>query len=67
MLTLEDNIPRSLRFMTPGALDVVLRLVGPASLGGEPDTPPMAESTFVRSDVSADMLTVVEVRRVTTD
>lgn len=43
-------------FITPGALDVVLRLV--ASFGGEPATPPMAESTFVRFDVSADMVVV---------
>lgn len=43
---------------TPGALEVVLRFVSLApSLGGEPETPPIAESTFVRSDVSADMMT----------
>ncbi len=41
-------------FMTPGAEEVVLRLV---SLGGEVAIPPMAESTFVRSEVSADMMT----------
>lgn len=42
---------------TPGALEVVLRFVslGP-SLGGEPETPPIAESTLVRSEVSADMM-----------
>lgn len=42
---------------TPGALDVVLRFVAP-SLGGEPETPPIAESTLVRSEVSADMMGV---------
>jgi hypothetical protein len=41
--------PRSLMFMTPGALDVVLRFL-PSS------RPATAESTFLRSDVSADIV-----------
>lgn len=46
-------------FITPGALEVVLRFVSlPPSLAGTSSTPAMAESTLVRSDVSADMLTV---------
>lgn len=57
LISVSVNVPRSLRFITPGALDVVLRFVGSlASLGGEPATPPMAESTLVRFDVSADMM-----------
>ena len=51
-------IPSSGSFSTPGADDVNLLLPAP-SFGGEEDMPPMAESTFVRSDVSADMLTVL--------
>jgi len=44
-------------FKTPGALEVVLRLaVSFVSFGGEEEMPAMAESTFVRSDVSADMM-----------
>ena len=48
-------------FMTPGALEVVLRFASlAASFGGDPATPPMAESTFARSEVSADMVPVVD-------
>jgi hypothetical protein len=41
--------PRSAMFMTPGALEVVLRFL-PSS------RPATAESTFLRSDVSADIV-----------
>lgn len=47
-------------FITPGALEVVLRLVSLTSLGWSSDTPAMAESTLVRSEVSADMLTEMD-------
>ncbi len=47
-----SHIPRSLRFITPGALDVVLRF-----LSSIPATP---ESTLEMSDVSADMVCVRE-------
>ena len=40
--------PRSLMFITPGALDVVLRFLA--------SRPATAESTFLRSDVSADIV-----------
>lgn len=47
-------------FMTPGALEVVLRLASlTPSFAGVASTPPMAESTLVRSDVSADMMSAV--------
>ena len=46
------GIPRSLMFITPGALEVVLRF-----LSSKPAT---AESTLETSDVSADMMAVVK-------
>ena len=45
-----DGIPSSCKFITPGALEVVLRFFA--------SNPATAESTLVMSDVSADMMTV---------
>jgi hypothetical protein len=45
------DVPRSAMFMTPGAVEVALRFFCSS-------TPATAESTFFRSDVSADIVNV---------
>ena len=57
---LAGHSPRSARFMTPGALELVRFLAGSllVSLGDE-EKPLTAESTLDMSDVSADMVAVL--------
>lgn len=52
-----DDVPRSLMFITPAALELTLRCFAP-SLGGLDERPWTAESTLVRGlgAVSADMM-----------
>lgn len=52
-----DDVPRSLMFITPVALELTLRCFAP-SLGGLDERPWTAESTLVRGldAVSADMM-----------
>lgn len=53
----KEDVPRSLMFITPAALELALRCLGP-SLGGLDERPWTAESTLVRGlgAASADMI-----------
>jgi hypothetical protein len=52
-----DDVPKSLMFMTPSALELVLRCFVP-SLGGLDERPWTAESTLVRgADMVAGLIT----------
>jgi hypothetical protein len=53
----KGDIPRSLMFITPAALELTLRCLAP-SLGGLDERPWTAESTLVRGEgaASADMM-----------
>jgi hypothetical protein len=55
------SVPRSLMFITPAALELALRCLGP-SLGGLDERPWTAESTLVREMAagSADMIACLD-------
>lgn len=56
-----DNIPRSLMFITPGALELVRLCLGVFSSVGELDSPWTAESTLVKGAGSASFNSAFEV------